>query len=164
MEQVEEDNLSDWEGYAETVASTVFENIAGQVYFVPTEVNETESERRDHSEEKKGYCLIVLKMFLMCCIIILKLAIIYWFFPDYLLLICYVGLLEMAVIIACATLDMMEPIRTNAMFSTCVAPDVFRLTDYRKPNPGIRRIIMRQFVFPPTADPKKDMASSNQIN
>ncbi|GIX96887.1 hypothetical protein CDAR_568381 [Caerostris darwini] len=46
MEQVEEDNLSDWEGYAETVASTVFENIAGQVYFVPTEVNETESERR----------------------------------------------------------------------------------------------------------------------
>ncbi|GIY80579.1 hypothetical protein CDAR_318341 [Caerostris darwini] len=61
------------------------------------------------------------------------------------------------------TLDMMEPIRTNAMFSTRVAPDVFRLTDYRKPNPGIRRIIMRQFVFPPIADPKKDMASSNQI-
>ncbi|GIY35030.1 hypothetical protein CEXT_2171 [Caerostris extrusa] len=28
MKQVEEDNLSDWEGYAESVASTVFENIS----------------------------------------------------------------------------------------------------------------------------------------
>ncbi|GIY74147.1 hypothetical protein CDAR_453571 [Caerostris darwini] len=58
---------------------------------------------------------------------------------------------------------MMEPIRTNAMLATCVAPHMFRLTDFQKPNPGIRRIIMRQFVFPPIADPKMDMASSNQI-
>ncbi|GIY12156.1 hypothetical protein CDAR_619571 [Caerostris darwini] len=65
-------------------------------------------------------------------------------------------------------LDVMEPIRTNALLAICAPPDVFIVTDYPKPNPGIRWITMGQFVFPNIADPKMDdgkkhMASSNEI-